>query len=453
MAEATDAELVAAIRGGDPAAWGEVFDRHRDAVWRVAVAVTRNTADAEDVLSSSFLRAVESVHQLEQPERLRPWLLSIARRGALDRVRPSRRREQPSDVLDDLTPVGDDEGDDLSLGISADERVRLVHDALDGLDERDRLALELSAYDDLSGEELAEALDVTRDNAYALVHNARERFALSVSSLLVARRGRGQCADLDELLGRWDGRLNPLIRKRVARHVRGCEVCEATRGRSVSPSALLAGVPILVAPAALVDRARADTVTAANASATTPLPASTGLFTGSAGAKVAAALVAATLVGGAAVGLVSVSRSDASPAAAESTSPRTTAVPSSSSVAPGPTVITTAAPTAAPSTSEASAPVESNDPCDLVGELMTFASAGPGSPAGDAVVQYLAGTRNRLDAVVASLGDETTSEMLAYADAYARLVDTGVSNLAEIPDGPELRALADIVESQLAERC
>jgi RNA polymerase sigma factor (sigma-70 family) len=434
-AEATDAELVAAIRGGDPAAWGDVFDRHRDAVWRVAIAVTRNSADAEDTLSSAFLRAVESIHQLEQPERLRPWLLSITRRGALDRVRPSRRRERPSEALEDLTALGDvaGDGDDLSDELASEERVELVRDALLGLDERDRIALELSMDDDLSGAELAEVLEVTRDNAYALVHNARERFALSVASLVVARRGRELCTELDQLLGRWDGRLDPLIRKRVARHIRSCETCEATSQRSVSPSALLAAVPLLFAPAALADRVRAETLTAANASATTPLAGSAAAGSGGLTAKVAAALAAVVLTG-AGVGLWTVTRTDTSAATAPATgvNPSTTVSPI----------------TVSPTTVAARI-----DPCDAVTELQAFASSGPAAPSGEAVLSYLSGALERLEAVVAALGPDATEELLAYTAAYTDLVDSGVSDLVAIADGPELRALADTVETQLAEHC
>ena len=115
-----DATLVAAIRGGDTAAWGDVFDQHRDAVLRTALAITRNRSDAEDVMSATFLRGVETLDQLRKPELLRPWLLSIARRRALDSVRPSRRRETPGDEVAVLAHhLGELEGADL-LGAADD---------------------------------------------------------------------------------------------------------------------------------------------------------------------------------------------------------------------------------------------------------------------------------------------------------------------------------------------
>jgi RNA polymerase sigma-70 factor (ECF subfamily) len=107
-----DAESVAAIKGGDPRAWGDVFDRHRQAVWQVAISVVRHREGAEDVVQSTFLTAVESLAHLREPSRLRPWLLAIARRRALDVVR--RSREIAFDPSDPSSPPFDR---DLTAGV------------------------------------------------------------------------------------------------------------------------------------------------------------------------------------------------------------------------------------------------------------------------------------------------------------------------------------------------
>ncbi|NHA00661.1 hypothetical protein G5V59_13260 [Nocardioides sp. W3-2-3] len=60
------------------------------------------------------------------------------------------------------------------------------------------------------------------------------------------------------MLRGWDGTFSPLVRKRVARHVDGCDVCAHRRRLMVSPLALLAGVPAFAAPAALRDRVLED---------------------------------------------------------------------------------------------------------------------------------------------------------------------------------------------------
>ena len=56
----TDEELLAAIRDGSRAAWGELFARHADTAWRTAFAIVRDHARAEDVVQDSFVRAIRA---------------------------------------------------------------------------------------------------------------------------------------------------------------------------------------------------------------------------------------------------------------------------------------------------------------------------------------------------------------------------------------------------------
>jgi len=300
---ASDATLVARIRNGETAVWAEVFDRHRESVWAVAISVTRRSADAEDAVQNTFLGAVERIDQLRDPERLRAWLCSIARSRAIDTVR-GRRETPASSQMDWLEPVADEP--DPDTGLRRTEVVGFVVDALDGLDERDRTVLELAERQQMTGDELAEALDVRRDHAYTLLHNARDRFERSVASLVVSRGGRDDCTELQRLLGDWSGTLDPTIRKRVARHIDDCDTCEATKRRMVRPHALLAALPVLALPqllrqpqaaAAIVERATA-------LAGTTPVAAGAGAAgTGTGGgASGAAGTGAATGAAGAGAG-------------------------------------------------------------------------------------------------------------------------------------------------------
>ncbi|MFQ5557212.1 MAG: sigma-70 family RNA polymerase sigma factor [Acidimicrobiales bacterium] len=467
---ATDAELVAAIRGGDPGSWGEVFDRHRDAAWQVAWSVTRDHADAEDVVSATFLRGVEVLDQLRDPARLRPWLLAIARRQALDRVRPDRTHEVASDLGQELADRSSDDPDSPIAGLMRDETVRLVEAAFDGLEPRDRAALELSERQGLTGDDLAETLGVTRDNAYALVHNARSRFELSVSSLLVARSGRADCQELDALLAGWDGRLSPLVRKRIARHVRGCDVCESTKRRWVSPAALLATMPLMTMPTLFAGQARAAALSSVSAPSravgSSPGAAGGGVL----GVKVAvvAALVVLAVAG---AGFVALDGADETVAA--STIDRgveaTTEPSSDSSETPAPGAAATSTAdgspaTSSPATTETPAPAtpSTTSPdaqvlagrlCAAVAALDELASPGPASASENDVRDYLVGTNELLQAVRVAYGTEAGEDLVSYAAAYQGIIDAGVWDLARLPDDPELSDLRTAVEDRLHRDC
>ena len=127
-------------------------------------------------------------------------------------------------------------------------------DAAAGLADRDRALLDLHLRQGLEGAELGEAMGVTAANAYTMLNRLRAQVDRSLGALLIARLGRDDCDELDDLLADWDGTFSPLIRKRVSRHVDDCEVCGERRKKILSPWMLLAGVPMFTAPALLRDR-------------------------------------------------------------------------------------------------------------------------------------------------------------------------------------------------------
>ena len=86
-----DAEAVERVRAGDVEAYRVLVERH----WRGVLAVLRqrlgNSADVEDLLQETFVRAYERLGQLREPRKFRLWLLRIATKLCADLRR--RRRE------------------------------------------------------------------------------------------------------------------------------------------------------------------------------------------------------------------------------------------------------------------------------------------------------------------------------------------------------------------------
>ena len=86
----------------------------------------------------------------------------------------------------------------------------------------------------------------------------RETMERSLGALLVCRRARAnpdRCPELAAVLHGWDGHFTILIRKRVARHIEGCAVCERERRGLLNPVALLGTAPVfLPAPSWLRDK-------------------------------------------------------------------------------------------------------------------------------------------------------------------------------------------------------
>jgi RNA polymerase sigma factor (sigma-70 family) len=252
VSERTDTDLVAGVLAGDREAFAAVYDRYADRLHDFCWSVLRDRDEAADAVQDTFVLAVERLVQLNDPERLRPWLYAIARSVALRRVRVRGRV-----VLDEVEDMADT---DPGPHRAAEQQALrdLVWSAAAGLSERDRALLDLHLRQGLDGAELGEAMGVSANHAYVLLTRLRDQVERSLGALLIARLGRRDCTELDALLSDWDGRFSPLMRKRVARHVDACEVCSERRRVAVSPLALLAGVPLLPAPLFLKDRVMAE---------------------------------------------------------------------------------------------------------------------------------------------------------------------------------------------------
>jgi RNA polymerase sigma-70 factor (ECF subfamily) len=138
-------------------------------LYRVALSVLRNPAEAEDVVQDAFLRVLQRRHSLAAVIDLRPWLVRIAWNLALDRV----RRARPSQ-LDDLFAAGL-----VSADLPADQalaeagQIKQVLRAMERLPKKERQALLLSAMDELSTAEIGDILGRSESSVRSLLFRAR----------------------------------------------------------------------------------------------------------------------------------------------------------------------------------------------------------------------------------------------------------------------------------------
>jgi RNA polymerase sigma factor (sigma-70 family) len=253
----SDADLVRACLTGDRAAFAEIYDRYADRLHDFCVGMLRDRDGAADCVQDAFCVAASRLPQLREPDKLRPWLYSIARNEALRRLR-ERRRETPSEELpEEVSPEAGPE----TLAART-ELANLIAEAAGGLSDRDQAVLELAYRQGLDGPELAEALGVSQTTANTLMHRLRQTIERSLGALLVSRRARSHpdgCPGLLAVLDGWDGHFTILMRKRIARHVESCPMCDEQRHRLVSPAALLGAAPALIpAPAWLRERTLRD---------------------------------------------------------------------------------------------------------------------------------------------------------------------------------------------------
>jgi len=87
MAELSDEELVSRLQGGDKSACTVCIDRYGTAVYRLALRLLKNEADAEDVMQETFLNAFKAIGSFEGRSSLKTWLYRITYNNAMMRLR------------------------------------------------------------------------------------------------------------------------------------------------------------------------------------------------------------------------------------------------------------------------------------------------------------------------------------------------------------------------------
>lgn len=146
--EPDDTALVQACRAGDAEAWEQLIRRYQRLIYSIPLRAGLDEDNAAEVFQHVFSALFEKLDTLVQPERLRSWLVTTARRESWVLARRQRRTiglpQTDSDAItdDDLaddSPLPDEELERL-------ERQHLIRQAVANLDERCRILIELLFY-------------------------------------------------------------------------------------------------------------------------------------------------------------------------------------------------------------------------------------------------------------------------------------------------------------------
>lgn len=155
LSPSPDRSLVTAARGGDPIAFGRLFERYFRAVHGVLLSRV-DKRDADDLVQDVFMIALQKLHQLEEPDAFAAWLAQIARNRATDHLRAGRRFSELSDDIPSADPRR-----------SEAEQI-LVH--IRALPEAYREPLILRLVEGLSGPEIAQRVGLRPDSVRVNLH-------------------------------------------------------------------------------------------------------------------------------------------------------------------------------------------------------------------------------------------------------------------------------------------
>jgi RNA polymerase sigma-70 factor (ECF subfamily) len=178
----SDEELARRALAGDTGAFETLLSRHQKQVYRLACRLTRNQADAEEVLQDTFMRAYRRLGGFREDAKFSTWLYRIATNAA--RMLHRGRARHPTEPLDEYLPRFDGQGRharDVDHARAADaeeilDRRRLARHAkgaLERLPERYRIPFVLRDLEEMPTAEVASLLGITDETVRQRVHRAR----------------------------------------------------------------------------------------------------------------------------------------------------------------------------------------------------------------------------------------------------------------------------------------
>nr|WP_225956352.1 sigma-70 family RNA polymerase sigma factor [Amycolatopsis lexingtonensis] len=218
--------MIEAVRGGDIAAYGRLYDRHLGAARRVAAAIAADEAERDDLIAEGFTRVLRILRSGEGPdEDFRPYLLTTIRNTMIS----WRRRDSAVSLVAEVPDVLPGEGSDEPVGSRLHATV--AADAFASLPERWRTVLWRTEIDGESPARIAADIGMTPNGVAALAYRAREGLRQAYLDQHVPAARRRNCKVVSAQLARYvrDG-IGDHKAHRITAHLDRCADCRELAG-------------------------------------------------------------------------------------------------------------------------------------------------------------------------------------------------------------------------------
>ena len=203
---------VLAKRLGNDRAFERLYRKHAGDVYRYALVVLRNQADAEDVTQTTFLNAYRAFEKGERPQKPQNWLIAIAHNVCRQRFRQAQRRPAEVGYEEELAESVVEED-----ALSAED----IRRALGHLAFNQRSALVMRELEGRSYQEIAEILGVSVSAVETLLFRARRALREQLEQSI-------SCQEAELAISRQlDGRLARKEKGALRAHLRECEDCSS----------------------------------------------------------------------------------------------------------------------------------------------------------------------------------------------------------------------------------
>ena len=179
--ERTEALLIDNLREGDESALAPLVEKYKRMVHRLALQITKNHEDANDVMQETFIKVYQSIHTFRQEAAFETWIYRITVNEALNFVkRRERRRETPLSTTEEseYDPSVRQKAEmenDPQVNAEKTELRHWVTKAVNSLSLKHRIVVVLHELEGLTHAEIASILNCSEGTVRSRLHYARKQ--------------------------------------------------------------------------------------------------------------------------------------------------------------------------------------------------------------------------------------------------------------------------------------
>jgi RNA polymerase sigma-70 factor (ECF subfamily) len=184
-----DVQLMLRVKAGDEAAFAKIVANYQDRLISIFANLVDDQEQAEDLTQELFLRIYRARHGYEPNAKFSTWVFRIANNLASNSRRSRGRRKEVQLKTSESGPLGVRPAEKLLADKSAlmptrlldkSEMRQIVLDALESLNDRQRLALLLHKFEDLSYADIGDAMEMSPQAVKSLLSRARENLRVKL---------------------------------------------------------------------------------------------------------------------------------------------------------------------------------------------------------------------------------------------------------------------------------
>ncbi len=193
MTKLTDEDYIEKTLKGDANAFAFLIDKYKDMVFTLAIKMVKSREEAEEVSQDAFLKAYKYLPNFKGDSKFSTWLYKIAYNASLDAIK-KKKSEYNTISIDEITINYIASVETVLDEIERKERVEIINDCLEQLEEEEKAILLFFYFKELSLKEIIEITSLSEANVKVKLHRARKKLLSIVKNTvepeLISHYGR-----------------------------------------------------------------------------------------------------------------------------------------------------------------------------------------------------------------------------------------------------------------------